>query len=609
MLLRALAPREALVLACLACAINGREVRGTSQTAEGAPALDRRRSPFAALADFLLPLNTVRGWQVSSIPNRLTSGHDHLIFKSSHSFASPRSAVRLESLEELNHRRTADGLEPLEDDDPDKFRIPTPMDIYYATGSPTVGKPGQRQDQDRPASVCIAGGGIGGLFTGVTLRNAGYDIKIFERAKEYKPFGGPIQIASNGLEAVKRIDEGLYEDILEHATDIGGRVNGLKDGISNEWFATFDLATPAAKRGMKTSVVIDRPVLQDLLLKRVSDAVTTGVEVIGAVTNQGDDGDHPHGSVTAELGNGETYKADFLVGSDGIKSKMRSVLNPDDGLPEWSGYTCFAAISYFVPHDIKEVGYKVFLGRRKYFVSVDVGGGRIQWYAFLNIPPGGVPEDARSGEKAIEFCRAQVEDWSDEVHELLDNTPFDEVEQRDLYDRPPQVAWASGRVCLLGDAAHPMMPNLGQGGCMAIEDAFVLGRELGCLGNFPRTIPLALKRYNNNRVMRAAAVQGMSRMSSAILFQYNHPMKVDWSSFPPKVSNTAPKSIITRMGQGFLQAAAFPLQFEFLFDFPGPLSDVRKKGVSELERLLIVAEVSATEGLLKALQRSTAYEV
>jgi len=106
-----------------------------------------------------------------------------------------------------------------------------------------------------------------------------------------------------------------------------------------------------------------------------------------------------------------------------------------------------------------------------------------------------------------------------QVFQLLDSTPFEEIEQRDLYDRPPQLNWASGRVCLLGDAAHPMMPNLGQGGCMAIEDAFVLGRELARTGDNAEDVPLALKRYNSNRVLRAAAVQGMSRLSSAILFQ------------------------------------------------------------------------------------------
>jgi len=289
-----------------------------------------------------------------------------------------------------------------------------------------------------------------------------------------------------------------------------------------------------------------------------------------------------------------------------LGSKVRTVLNPDEGPAQWSGYTCFAAIANCVPHDIKEVGYKVFLGRRKYFVSVDVGGGRIQWYAFLNIPPGGVPESARKGEGALEFLRPEFEGWSEELFQLIDNTPFEEVEQRDLYDRPPQIAWANGRVCLLGDAAHPMMPNLGQGGCMAIEDAFVLGRELSGIQHQQAAVPLALKRYNQNRVLRAAAVQGMSRLSSAILFQYNHPLEIE-SVFPPKLKNTAPKSVITRMGQGFLQAAAFPLQFEFLFDFPGPLAETRVESLSAVEKLLMGLELAASRGIGNAFGRVSAY--
>ena len=459
-----------------------------------------------------------------------------------------------------------------------------------------------------PPSVCIAGGGIGGLFTAVTLRKQGYDVAVFERTKEYRPFGGPIQIASNGLEAVKRIDPVLHDDILEAATCIGDRVNGLKDGVSNEWFATFDLATPAEKRGQRPSVVIDRPKLQELLLERVSDCVTKGKEVVGCTRNTGaDNPDFPDGSVTALLGDGTSHTADFLVGSDGLASKVRTVINPDESDPEWSGYTCFAAIAYCEPHDIKEVGYKVFLGRRKYFVSVDVGGGRIQWYAFLNIPPGGVPKEMSKGKGAIDFLRTEFETWNEEVFQLLDSTPFEEVEQRDLYDRPPQLTWATGRVCLLGDAAHPMMPNLGQGGCMAIEDAFVLGRELGRLNHDRASVPFALKRYNQNRVLRAAAVQGMSRLSSAILFQYNHPTELV-SAWPPRLKNVAPKSVITRLGQGFLQAAAFPLQFEFLFDFPGPLGETVVEGFSPVEKLLMGLELASSEGFVNAVGRVAAVD-
>ena len=231
-------------------------------------------------------------------------------------------------------------------------------------------------DSERPLKAVIAGGGIGGLCTAVTLQSAGWDVEVFERTREYRPFGGPIQIASNGLEALSEINPGMRQEILDRGNVIGDRKNGLKDGISNEWFATFDLYSPAVRRGQTPSLVIDRPILQEILMKNIKDAgavVRNGCEVVGCERT-------PTG-VTALLADGSKHEGDVLIGSDGLNSKVRTVLNPEEPDPVWSGYTCFAAIAYTVPDDIADVGYKVYLGRRKYFVSVDVGGGRIQWYA------------------------------------------------------------------------------------------------------------------------------------------------------------------------------------------------------------------------------------
>jgi len=422
----------------------------------------------------------------------------------------------------------------------------------------------ESSEDSQRGRVMIAGGGIGGLCAGLVLKNEGFDVQIFEKTKQYRPFGGPIQIASNALECLRRIDEDVYQEILESATVIGDRVNGLKDGISGEWFATFDLLKPAQMKDMDPSVVIDRPVLQDILLSRIIDRVHTGSEVVGYEQKPN------NGGITGFLSDGSQYEADFLIGSDGIKSKVRQTFynKPTDD-PVWSGYTCFAAIAKCVPKDIKTVGYKVFLGPRKYFVSVDVGGGRIQWYAFLNIPPNSL--DISPSEALKWLKEEQFNGWDEEVHQLLDCTPDDQVEQRDLYDRPPELKWAEGNVCLLGDAAHPMMPNLGQGGGMAIEDALVLGQELKRMTS-STDVPGVLKSYSNQRAPRAASVQGMSRFSSAILFQYHHPLQVD-SLLPPKFRNVGPRSLITRACQGFLQHVAFPLQFDFLFSFPGNAVD------------------------------------
>ena len=257
----------------------------------------------------------------------------------------------------------------------------------------------------------IAGGGIGGLCTALVLQNQGHDVHIYEKATSYRPFGGPIQIASNALESLKRIDQTVYNAILEQSTSIGTRKNGLKDGLSNEWFATFDLYAPARRRNQDSSVVIDRPILQEILLQGIGrGTVSNGCEVTGYTKHQYS---APGNSVTGLLSNGSSVQCDLLIGSDGINSKVREKLVPRLSDPVWSGYTCFAAIANCVPDDIKDVGYKVFLGSRKYFVSVDVGGGRIQWYAFLNIPPQSLslqPEEMCAWLKETQFS-----DWSEEV--------------------------------------------------------------------------------------------------------------------------------------------------------------------------------------------------
>jgi len=418
------------------------------------------------------------------------------------------------------------------------------------------------KDQSNPRNkvdVIIAGGGIGGLCAALVLLNEGCGVRVFEKTTEYRSFGGPIQIASNALESLKRIDLEVYQKILAASTVIGDRTNGLKDGVSNEWFATFDLYSPARSRNQDASVVIDRPVLQQILLDRVGRCVENGREVVSS-ENRGQ-------KVVTTLSDNTEVEADFLVGADGIWSKVRSVLDTELKAPIWSGYTCFAAIANCVPDDIATVGYKVYLGSRKYFVSVDVGGGRIQWYAFLNIPPKSLQLERG---KELEWLKTtQFDGWSEEVHQLIDSTPLDQIEQRDLYDRAPRLQWTRGRVCLLGDAAHPMMPNLGQGGGMAIEDALVLGQELRRIAD-ASAVPLALRRYEQNRVVRAAAVQGMSRLSSTILFLYNHPTTIQ-SLWPLKLENAGLRSMITRACQGFLQQVAFPLQFNYLFSFPASL--------------------------------------
>jgi len=313
----------------------------------------------------------------------------------------------------------------------------------------------------------------------------------------------------------------LADEVLKEGCITGDRINGLCDGLTGDWYCKFDTFHPAADRGIPVTRVISRMTLQRILAEtcqRVSgkDVIVNGVKVTQyANTANG---------VTVTLDNGDQVYGDVLVGSDGIYSRVRKQMIGETPC-HFSGYTCYTGISDFCPPDIDTVGYRVFLGNGRYFVSSDVGGGKMQWYAFHAEAAGGTDEEGRRKERLIRLFG----DWCDTVTDLIRATPEADVLRRDIYDRAPIFRWVDGRVALLGDAAHAMQPNLGQGGCMAIEDAFVLLEELEGVfgsGEEARAAPAAggvtgaLFRYQLKRLGRAAAIHGMARMAAFMASTY-----------------------------------------------------------------------------------------
>lgn len=221
------------------------------------------------------------------------------------------------------------------------------------------------------------------------------------------------------------------------------------------------------------------------------------------------------------LEDGRTHEADLLVGADGIWSKVRRHLIGETAA-SYSGYTCYTGISDFTPPDLEIVGYRVFLGNGQYFVSSDVGGGKQQWYGFHKEAAGGSdPEGSRKARLLDIFGH-----WTDQVVDLIKATPEEDVLRRDIYDRPPIFSWHKGRVVLLGDSAHAMQPNLGQGGCMAIEDAFQLAADLAISLERAEGVPAAidmdgvLREYESQRMMRASTIHGMAGMAAIMASTY-----------------------------------------------------------------------------------------
>ncbi|KFK28343.1 hypothetical protein AALP_AA8G503900 [Arabis alpina] len=373
-------------------------------------------------------------------------------------------------------------------------------------------------EKKKKSRVLVAGGGIGGLVFALAAKKKGFDVLVFEKdlsaIRGEGQYRGPIQIQSNALAALEAIDIAVAEEVMEAGCITGDRINGLVDGVSGTWYVKFDTFTPAASRGLPVTRVISRMTLQQILARAVGEEVIRNESNVVDFEDSGD-------KVTVVLENGQRYEGDLLVGADGIWSKVRNNLF---GRSEatYSGYTCYTGIADFIPADIESVGYRVFLGHKQYFVSSDVGGGKMQWYAFYEEPAGGV--DAPNGMKKRLFDI--FEGWCDNVLDLLHATEEEAILRRDIYDRSPSFTWGKGRVTLLGDSIHAMQPNMGQGGCMAIEDSYQLASELedawkqSVDTNRPVDVVSSLKRYEESRRLRVAIIHGMARMAAIMASTY-----------------------------------------------------------------------------------------
>lgn len=405
-------------------------------------------------------------------------------------------------------------------------------------------------EEQRPLTVLIAGGGLGGLALASHLIQLGnIDVHVFEQAIQYKPFGGPIQIQSNALWALQQMNPVILDAIQQCGVQTGDRLSGIKDGIRYDegWLVKFDATTPAIKNGLPLTLAINRVALQDIFLKYgvPHERVHTSSRVVSYRNLRGgDDKDGNGGGVEVALQDGSKVYGDILVGADGMWSRVRhqmmdlpsSEVGPKYATKHasYSGYTCFTGTCKHTPADIDEVAYKVFLGQEQYLGCTDAGHGWQHWWAFLPDAPADptsyessiiVNED--DGSKFLERLKREFRDWSPEIMDLFDATKPEVVKKRPLFDRPPmwQSGWVDGNVALLGDSAHPTMPNLGQGGAMAIEDAYVFGQQLSSLSH-TEEIPERLKSYEQRRFIRASIAQFLSRNGSDLL--------VDWD----KVRNT-----------------------------------------------------------------------
>lgn len=322
--------------------------------------------------------------------------------------------------------------------------------------------------------VAVIGAGIGGLAAGVALARAGWNPTVYEASPELAPLGAGLSIWPNGSRSLREL--GL-DELVEAAPWSGGALRRA-DGSA---LAEFD-PKAIVRRYAAPLVGLHRADLQEALVGALGrERLRTGARLSGIEGTE------------LRFADGTQARADLVIGADGIHSTVRSALL-GDGDPRDSGIVAFRGVARLDGH----VPVGEWWGPGSVAGLLELGGGRVYWYL------------AHRGEPEAEALPRLVSDYGHAVQEAVAATREEDVLLHPLLDRDPVPSWSQGAVTLLGDAAHPMLPFLGQGANSALEDAVSLAAAVAEEDDLRR----ALERYERERVKPTAALVRDSRKAA-----------------------------------------------------------------------------------------------
>jgi 2-polyprenyl-6-methoxyphenol hydroxylase-like FAD-dependent oxidoreductase len=310
--------------------------------------------------------------------------------------------------------------------------------------------------------AAIVGGGIGGLAAAVALRRVGIELVVFERAQRLETVGAGLTLSPNAVRALDRLGIG---DAVRAVSGRGRQL--LVRATTGRTLVKVELEDPLEMLG------VHRADLQRILAEAAGD-VRLGMEVTDVE------------SVAAD--------ADVVVGADGIDSVVRASLHGPDP-PLYAGYDGWRAVAEFDDERVRGRFCETW-GCADRFGLIPLGGGRVYWF---------VSESGDQGERQP-FGR-RFADWHEPIPEVVAATPDAALSMTPIQWRKPLRAWGRGKVTLLGDAAHAMTPDLGQGAGQALEDAVVLAATLRGAG----AVEAGLRAYERERLARTTPIVKRSR--------------------------------------------------------------------------------------------------
>jgi 2-polyprenyl-6-methoxyphenol hydroxylase-like FAD-dependent oxidoreductase len=328
----------------------------------------------------------------------------------------------------------------------------------------------------------VVGAGIGGLAAGIALRRVGWRVRIFERSAAPRELGFALNLAPNAIAALRMLG-------VADAIETDGHRTGVVEirAADDRLLKRLDIAAAA---GPVPSIVALRQTIHGALLR------ATPVEDLVAGC-AGDDMVLEGDRAILVRADGVRETADLLVGADGLGSAIRKRLHPQEPPPRPGGLFALRGVVRGTVDRLGGLSGVVHLGPGLEAAAIRASADAIYW--FVSVPLARLP----AGDPSLEAIRAHlVAPLPPSFRALVGPTGADDVRVDRLVDRNPLAVWGRGAVTLLGDAAHPMLPQTGQGAAQALEDAVALGDALAAGG----PVPAALRRYEALRSARTAAL-------------------------------------------------------------------------------------------------------
>lgn len=344
--------------------------------------------------------------------------------------------------------------------------------------------------------VIVIGAGIGGLTAGIALQQAGFEVEIYDRVRDLRPVGAGISLWSNGVKVLNRL--GLGKQIAQ----IGGRMNRMQYRTkTGELLNDIDLLPLAESVGQRPYPVA-RADLQALLMGAYRGEVKLGYRCVAVEEDEQ--------SVTAVFENGHRATGDLLVAADGIRSILREYVLGRKVEPQYGGYINWNGLVP-VSEDLAPAdSWVIYVGDHQRASMMPVAGNR--FYFFFDVPlPQGTPGslDTHKADLTQYFAG-----WAAPVQRLIEQIDPAAIARPEIHDVGPIDRMVRGRVALLGDAAHATCPDLGQGGCQAMEDSLVLAQYLITTNV---GVDYALARYEKERKERTSAVVEKARQRAEMI--------------------------------------------------------------------------------------------